>query len=46
MKKLNDTQGHKKGDEVLKQVARIVQETVSGKGIGGALWWRGDCTVN
>ncbi|WP_429997084.1 GGDEF domain-containing protein [Metabacillus fastidiosus] len=35
IKKLNDTQGHKKGDEVLKQVARIVQETVSGKGIGG-----------
>ncbi|MED4400337.1 GGDEF domain-containing protein [Metabacillus fastidiosus] len=34
-KKLNDTHGHKKGDEVLKQVAWIVQETVSGKGIGG-----------
>lgn len=34
-KKLNDTQGHKKGDEVLQQVARIAQETVSGIGIGG-----------
>jgi diguanylate cyclase (GGDEF)-like protein len=34
-KKLNDTKGHKIGDEVLKQVASIFMEEVEGLGIAG-----------
>jgi diguanylate cyclase (GGDEF)-like protein len=34
-KKLNDTQGHKKGDEILKQVASIIMEEIEGIGIAG-----------
>jgi len=32
-KKLNDTQGHKKGDEVLHQVSKICEQLVHNKGI-------------
>lgn len=31
-KRLNDTEGHQTGDEVLKSVARIMSDTVNGKG--------------
>lgn len=34
-KKLNDTQGHAKADEVLKQVSRIMEEELDGIGITG-----------
>jgi len=34
-KKLNDTFGHKKGDEVLKQVASIMMEETEGVGVAG-----------
>jgi diguanylate cyclase (GGDEF)-like protein len=34
-KKLNDTEGHQKGDDILKQVARIVREEVENIGIAG-----------
>ncbi|UJF31537.1 GGDEF domain-containing protein [Paenibacillus hexagrammi] len=34
-KKLNDTQGHQKGDEVLKQVAQILKDEVEEYGIAG-----------
>ncbi|WP_438349787.1 GGDEF domain-containing protein [Paenibacillus sp. FA6] len=34
-KKLNDTQGHAKADEVLIQVANILEEEVSGVGLSG-----------
>lgn len=34
-KRLNDTQGHQMGDEVLKAVARIMSETVEGIGKAG-----------
>ncbi|AGA60038.1 diguanylate cyclase (GGDEF) domain-containing protein (plasmid) [Thermobacillus composti KWC4] len=34
-KELNDTQGHDKGDQVLKKVASILQEEVEGIGVAG-----------
>ncbi|AOZ93995.1 sensor domain-containing diguanylate cyclase [Paenibacillus crassostreae] len=34
-KKLNDTQGHARADQVLKQVADIIDEEVSGVGLSG-----------
>lgn len=39
-KKVNDTYGHQVGDEILKQIASIIQEKVGDKGIGAR--WGGE----
>ena len=39
-KKVNDTYGHQIGDEILKQIASIIQKRVGEKGIGAR--WGGE----